>query len=80
MEAALDQGWLRLSLRHDGSGADPATWQAGRGISNMQLRLAQFGGDIRWSLEGEWLSAHWQVPLDPVADGAEAGHAAQPAA
>lgn len=82
VEVAFDDGCLRLCLRHDGVCPDPATWQAGRGISNMQLRLGQFGGAIRWQLEGggQWLSACWQVPLAPAAEPPGTGHAARPAA
>ncbi len=79
VEAELDGGRLRLCLRHDGTCTDPGAWSAGRGISNMQLRLAQFGGDIAWRLEdGEWLSARWNVPFQTEVD-AEVGHAPHPA-
>lgn len=56
-------GALEMSLEHDGSFSDPAGWSAGRGLSNMQLRLRQLGGGIGWSAAEGWLRTHWRAPL-----------------
>jgi signal transduction histidine kinase len=60
-----DNGSLRLEVRDDGAGFDPATVAAGVGFTSMRDRLAAVGGDLAiTSSPGRGTRVAASIPLD----------------
>ena len=58
-------GELHFSVRDDGAGTD--TLRAGAGITNMQDRLAAFGGDVTiTSTPGVGTHVRGSIPASPL--------------
>lgn len=44
----LESGALKLTVRDNGKGFDPVAPRHGEGVSSMQRRMKEIGGDVRW--------------------------------
>lgn len=59
-----DDGEIRIAIRDDGDGFDPASPTAGRGLTGMQERIELLGGEIEVSSKpGEGTAISARVPL-----------------
>jgi signal transduction histidine kinase len=54
---------LTIVVEDDGSGFDPATIERGKGLANMEVRAAQLGADLRWTVPGSGLGTAVKIEL-----------------
>jgi signal transduction histidine kinase len=60
-----DGGRLRLEVRDDGRGFDPADNREGVGLQNMRDRLGAVGGQIQFSSDSRGTLVAGEAPIDP---------------
>lgn len=62
VELAFTPGRVEACIRDDGRGFDPATVKRGRGLDNMEARVAELGGTMELD-SGEGTQVRFAVPL-----------------
>lgn len=54
---------LTIVVEDDGTGFDPATVERGKGLANMEVRAAQLGADLRWTVPASGVGTAVKIDL-----------------
>ena len=65
LSLGVDAAGTHIRISDNGSGFDPASVRAGRGLSNLQRRAQQLGAVMAWSDEGPGTCLSIRLPLPP---------------